>query len=84
LLVIRALPSQASEQGHGGVVGVLEITSDASAQAGLKVDSRLRALQETTKTRVEIVVPGQQMESAEIHLVPRGGTGSAAGRQVGA
>ena len=62
LVVVRILPSKTTEYRDAGVVAVLQITSDATTQIGLKPDVLLRTLQKVTKTCVEPIVPAQQAE----------------------
>ena len=65
-LIVRVLPSEAAEQRDGGVVGVLQITSNATANRGLESDVLFGALQEATEAGVEPVIPTQEAETAEI------------------
>ena len=53
------LPSEAGEQRNLGMIGVLKITSDASAQVRLKSDILCRTLKQVAEARVVPVVPAQ-------------------------
>src|SRR5271157_4507232 len=57
MLIVRVLPAEAAEQRDGGVIGVLQITSNATADHSLQLDVLLGALQESTKAGVEPIVP---------------------------
>src|SRR5271157_6635384 len=69
MLIVRVLPAEAADQRDGGVIGVLQIASNATADHSLQLDVLLGALQETTEAGVEPIVPAQEAETAEIHLV---------------
>ena len=70
----------AAKQRNFGSVWVLQVTTDATAKGGLSVNSLLAALQETSKSRVEIIVPPQKTMGAEIQPVSVGGVLATAGQ----
>src|SRR5208283_3677029 len=76
LLISRVLPGQTAQHEDPRPVGVFQVSADTTADRGLKLDSLRLTLQEISQAGIEIVLPGQEMKSAQSQIVSSGGRGS--------
>src|SRR5215471_18190077 len=83
LLVFSILKCSTAQHRDSSALRINQVATDATAESALQRDPLLRALQKTAKTRVEPVIPGQQMEHVNIDGVSSGNGDTSARSEVG-
>src|SRR5215471_11504468 len=82
LLVFSILKCSTAQHRDSSALRINQVATDATAESALQRDPLLRALQKTAKTRVEPVIPGQQMKHVKIDGVSSGSRDATTRRKV--
>src|ERR1700751_2543736 len=82
LLIFSILKCCAAKYRDSRTLRVHQITTNATTESALQRDPLLRALQKCTKTRVEPVIPGQQVKHVKIDGVSSRNRHASTGRKV--